>query len=490
VTAQPGGGEPALDPQGRRYDQLRLVGIAATGYHGAFDHERRDGQLFRADVVLHLDTRPAAAGDDLARTVDYGVLATQVAAVLGGEPCTLIETVAERIAATALAHPLVAAVDVSVHKPQAPVGVPFEDIVVTIRRDRSTLPVAARWTAPAEQAASAASAASAVEAVAVEAVAAAVAAAVPSAAVPSAAVPAAVVPAGPAGVVAPGPGAAGPSAPVPAGRFGTDPGADSGADRRERDRLEQAPASPVEVVLGIGSNLGPSQDTLRDAVAALAAIEDLDIVAVSPLARTAPVGGPGQPDFLNAVVIVRTSLSPRALLRATQAVEDAFGRERVERWGPRTLDIDLIVYGATVAVTDELELPHPRAHERAFVLQPWAQIAPAAVLPGLGGGPVAALAATAPDRAGIRWLALDWLSAPPHPVHPAAPPATPGPEPDADLRADPAPAPAPAPDRDPDPEPDLSAGPDPAVTVTGAHPAVHRWTPDPAREPDRDGDRA
>ena len=489
MTAQPGDGEPALDPQGRRYDQLRLVGIAATGYHGVFDHERRDGQLFHADVVLHLDTRPAAANDDLARTVDYGVLATQIAAVLGGEPCTLIETVAERIAATALAHPLVVVVDVSVHKPQAPVSVPFEDIVVTIRRDHSTLPVAAPWTAAVEHVEHAEH----VEHVehaggaarAVEAVAAALAAAVPAAAVPAAALAAVpAVPAGPATVVTPGLAAAVPSASVPVGRFGTGPGADSGADRRERDRLEQAPAAPVEVVLGLGSNLGPSQDTLRDAVAALAAIDDVEIVAVSPLARTAPVGGPGQPDFLNAVVIVRTTLSPRALLRATQAVEDAYGRERVERWGPRTLDIDLIVYGATLAVTDELELPHPRAHERAFVLQPWAQIAPAAVLPGLGGGPVAALAATAPDRAGIRWLALDWLAAPPHAVHPAAPPARSGPEPDAALRPDPDPEP------DPDLDPDLhvpapAAGPDPVVAVSGAHPAVHRWTPDPAREPDR-----
>jgi dihydroneopterin aldolase/2-amino-4-hydroxy-6-hydroxymethyldihydropteridine diphosphokinase len=74
------------------------------------------------------------------------------------------------------------------------------------------------------------------------------------------------------------------------------------------------------------------------------------------------------------------------------------------------------VYGSVLAVTDDLELPHPRAHERAFVLEPWAQVDPQAVLPGLGGGPVAALAATAPDREGIRWLALDWLSAPSAPA--------------------------------------------------------------------------
>lgn len=124
------------------------------------------------------------------------------------------------------------------------------------------------------------------------------------------------------------------------------------------------------------------------------------------------MGGPGQPDFLNAVVIARTTLSPRDLLRATAEVERVHGRERTVHWGPRTLDVDIIVYGQVSAGTDDLELPHPRAHERAFVLQPWAQVRPDAVLPGLGGGPVAQLAATAPDRDGVRWLALDWLTAP------------------------------------------------------------------------------
>lgn len=350
-----------LDGHGRPLDQIRLTGISATGYHGVFDHERREGQTFVADVVVHLDTRRAAASDDLERTVDYGALAQGVAAVLSGEPADLVETVAERIAATVLAASrAVEAVDVAVHKPQAPLTVPFDDVVVAIRRDRSKLPAAEPVAAPVR---------------ALEAV--------------------------PADEVVPAPAAAAAHSPRPVA-----------AAAVEGDELDRAPAEPVRVVLALGSNVGASQATLRDAVLDLRAVDGLTIDTVSPLARTVPVGGPEQGDYLNAVVLGTSTLAPRALLRATQAVELAHGRERAERWGPRTLDIDLIVYGSVLAVTDDLELPHPRAHERAFVLEPWSQADPDAVLPGLGGGPVAALAATAPDRDGIRWLALDWLDHP------------------------------------------------------------------------------
>jgi len=176
------------------------------------------------------------------------------------------------------------------------------------------------------------------------------------------------------------------------------------------DPLDVVPAEPVDVVLALGSNLGPSQETLREAVAELDAVHGLEITAIAPLARTASVGGPEQADYLNTVLLGRTVLSPRALLAACQGVEARHGRVREERWGARTLDVDIVVHGTTLAVDDDLELPHPRAHQRAFVLEPWAQVSPDAVLPGLGGGPVAALARTAPDRDGIRWLALDWWS--------------------------------------------------------------------------------
>ena len=114
-----------------------------------FEHERREGQTFVADVVVHLDTRRAAARDDLAQTVNYGVLAEQVAAVLAGEPVDLIETVAERIAATVLASGVVRRVDVAVHKPNAPIKVPFGDVVVAIHRDRTKLPAAEPYAARA-----------------------------------------------------------------------------------------------------------------------------------------------------------------------------------------------------------------------------------------------------------------------------------------------------------------------------------------------------
>jgi dihydroneopterin aldolase/2-amino-4-hydroxy-6-hydroxymethyldihydropteridine diphosphokinase len=391
------GGGVVLDEAGRPLDQIVLTGITATGYHGVYEHERREGQTFVADVVVHLDTRRAAASDDLTRTVNYGVLAEAVAGVLSGEPADLVETVAERIAATALAEAGVAAVDVAVHKPQAPITVPFDDVVVRVHRDHHKLPAAEPWRRPAgtHEAPRAAEGRTAQ-------------AAVGAAGAASSGPVAHAAPAAGAATVHGGhasPDGSGPQ-PVPGGSASQPTPA-----VEQPDRLDQPPAAPVEAVLALGGNLGSAQTTLREAVADIEGIAGVDIVAVSPLARTAPVGGPGQPDFLNAVVIVRTTLAPRALLHAAQAIEQRHGRERLEHWGPRTLDIDLITYGSTLAVADDLELPHPRAHQRAFVLQPWAQVAPDAVLPGLGGGPVAALAATAPDRDGVRWLALDWMTA-------------------------------------------------------------------------------
>ncbi len=378
-------------------DRIRVAGIAATGYHGVFEHERRDGQVFVADVELHVDTRSAAAEDRLDLTVDYGVLAEQVVGVLTGEPARLVETVAERIAAVALTHRGVEAVDVVLHKPQAPVTVPFSDVVVHVHRDRTDHPPAVG--APP------------------------VTVAVPAGPGQTASVP----PPAPAAsahdpLTGPSPGPASPSpslspaSPSPS----LSPASPSSASHSPAspdtagptDRLDVRPHTTADVVLALGSNLGNSQETLRQVVRDLAAVEGLEITALAPLARTGPVGGPDQPDYLNTVVLARTTLSPRELLHACQAIEDAHGRLRAERWGPRTVDIDIVVHGATVATADDLELPHPRAHQRAFVLEPWAQVDPDAVLPGLGGGPVAALAQTAPDREGIRWMALDWWGGP------------------------------------------------------------------------------
>ena len=117
-------------------DRITVRGIRAVGYHGVYEHERREGQEFIADVELDLSLAAAAASDDVADTVHYGELAEQVAAILAGEPADLIETVADRIARAALAFDRVDAVAVTVHKPQAPIAVPFGDVSVTLTRRR------------------------------------------------------------------------------------------------------------------------------------------------------------------------------------------------------------------------------------------------------------------------------------------------------------------------------------------------------------------
>ena len=117
-------------------DRIAVRGITAHAHHGVYDWERERGQTFRVDVVLELDTAPAAAGDDLDRTVNYAALAQQLHAVLTGGPVDLLETLAQRLADTCLANPLVDAVEITVHKPEAELGVPFDDVAVTIRRPR------------------------------------------------------------------------------------------------------------------------------------------------------------------------------------------------------------------------------------------------------------------------------------------------------------------------------------------------------------------
>jgi 2-amino-4-hydroxy-6-hydroxymethyldihydropteridine diphosphokinase len=153
------------------------------------------------------------------------------------------------------------------------------------------------------------------------------------------------------------------------------------------------------VILALGSNLGERREILQGGLDAIAGIGQLRVVAVSPLYETAPVGGPPQPDYLNAVVLARTTRPSRDLLDRLHEIEAAFDRVRVVRWGARTLDIDIIAYGDERSDDPELTLPHPRAHERAFVLAPWHDIDPDAVLPGRG--PVAALLEQT-DRAGVR----------------------------------------------------------------------------------------
>jgi 7,8-dihydroneopterin aldolase/epimerase/oxygenase len=119
-------------------DVIALTGLRVRGNHGVFDHERRDGQDFVVDAVLEVSTAAAAASDDLTDTVDYGDLAQRLAAVVAGEPVNLLETLVARLVDECLADPRVAAATVTLHKPQAPIPLAFEDVSVTVRRERAT----------------------------------------------------------------------------------------------------------------------------------------------------------------------------------------------------------------------------------------------------------------------------------------------------------------------------------------------------------------
>jgi len=117
-------------------DQIVLTGLRASAFHGVFENERRDGQVFVLDVAVHLDFAAAAAADDLESTIHYGVLAEEIVTAVERDPVDLIETVAERIAQVVLAHRAARLVTVTVHKPSAPITVPFDDVAVTITRGR------------------------------------------------------------------------------------------------------------------------------------------------------------------------------------------------------------------------------------------------------------------------------------------------------------------------------------------------------------------
>ncbi len=146
-----------------------------------------------------------------------------------------------------------------------------------------------------------------------------------------------------------------------------------------------------QVVLALGSNLGDRLATIQAGIDDLAVAPGIALRSVSAVFETSPVGGPDQPDYLNAVLLAVSALPGMEILRHTQAAEHAQGRVRTVRWGPRTLDIDIISCDDEISADPRLTLPHPRAHERAFVLLPWHDVDPGATLPGRG--PVAELLA-------------------------------------------------------------------------------------------------
>ncbi|WP_394697253.1 2-amino-4-hydroxy-6-hydroxymethyldihydropteridine diphosphokinase [Pseudoxanthomonas japonensis] len=142
----------------------------------------------------------------------------------------------------------------------------------------------------------------------------------------------------------------------------------------------------IQACIGLGANLGDAADTLRKAVEALDHREGITVREVSRFYRTPAWGREDQPDFINAVALLETSLTPRALLERLLAVETEFGRHRPdgERWGPRTLDLDLLLYGDAVIDEPGLRVPHPHLHERAFALVPLLDVLPEARIPGYG----------------------------------------------------------------------------------------------------------
>ncbi len=164
---------------------------------------------------------------------------------------------------------------------------------------------------------------------------------------------------------------------------------------------ESAAVSPTPCAIALGSNLGDSQHTLEQAIVTLSQTPGITLVQRSHWYQTAAVGPP-QPDYLNGCVTLQTTLLPHPLLHLLLRIEQQFGRERRERWGPRTLDLDLLLWADCVMDTPILTLPHPRMTARAFVLVPLAEIAPDWIEP-LSGLAIAALAGKV-DRTGVKMI--------------------------------------------------------------------------------------
>jgi dihydroneopterin aldolase/2-amino-4-hydroxy-6-hydroxymethyldihydropteridine diphosphokinase len=279
-----------------RLDRLTLTGLRVFAHHGVFEHERENGQPFVVDVVIHLDLSTAGSSDDLGETIHYGLLAEDIARAVERDPVDLIETLAERVALVVLGHRAARLVDVTVHKPEAPISVEFGDVTVAIQR---------QWT---------------------------------------------------------------------------------------------------RAVIAIGANLGDREATIRQAVLAFAAHPSIRVLAASPIVETPALKPEGvdddAPSYLNAIVELDTVLPPRALLAELHRIEAVHGRVREVHWGDRTLDLDIILYGRERMSDPALVIPHPRAHERAFVLAPWAAMDETAEIPGRG--PIVDLLAEVIERTAER----------------------------------------------------------------------------------------
>ena len=342
--------------------------------HGVYDFERARDQRFSADIVMWVET--AGATDDIAATVSYADIADEAMAVLTGTAVDLIETLAETIAARVMSHEGVVGTEVTVHKPDAPIDHPFADVSVTVRAgetDAMPLSLSLKGIYEAED--------GSVLTGEIEAY---------------------------GRAQAPSPAQQEHREALPSRRA-----VHAAEAAREEDTSRPAHLRSRRVVLAIGGNLGDVPVTLMHTVEALSYMEGFQIDDVSPIMRTKPVLAPGQapqPDYWNAVVVGSAIASPDELFAQTSRIERELGRERHERWGARTVDIDIIQIEGLASADPVLTLPHPRAKDRAFVLAPWLLCDPDAVLEGVGR--VSDLLAHTPDREGIIDAVDDWLEDP------------------------------------------------------------------------------
>ena len=353
---------------------IALKGLGALANHGVYDFERDRNQRFSADIVMWVET--AGAADDIAATVSYADIADEAMAVLTGTAVDLIETLAETIASRVMSHEGVVGTEVTVHKPDAPIDHPFADVSVTVRAgqtDAMPLSLSLKGIYEAED--------GSVLTGEIEAY---------------------------GHAQAPSPAEQEQSGALPTRRDVQAAHAAPAHDARRPEHLRSRC-----VVLAIGGNLGDVPVTLMHTVEALSYMEGFQIDDVSPIMRTKPVLAPGQapqPDYWNAVVVGSAIATPDELFAQTSRIERELGRERHERWGARTVDIDIIQIEGLASSDPVLTLPHPRAKERAFVLAPWLLCEPDAVLEGVGR--VSDLLADTPDREGIIDAVDDWLEDP------------------------------------------------------------------------------
>ena len=353
---------------------IALKGLGALANHGVYEFERDRNQRFSADIVMWVET--AGNADDIAATVSYADIADEAMAVLTGTAVDLIETLAETIASRVMSHEGVVGTEVTVHKPDAPIDHPFADVSVTVRAgqtDAMPLSLSLKGIYEAED--------GSVLTGEIEAY---------------------------GRAQAPSPAEQEQSGALPTRRDVQAAHAAPAHDATRPERLRSR-----RVVLAIGGNLGDVPVTLMHTVEALSYMEGFQIDDVSPIMRTKPVLAPGQapqPDYWNAVVVGSAIATPDELFAQTSRIERELGRERHERWGARTVDIDIIQIEGLASSDPVLTLPHPRAKERAFVLAPWLLCDPDAILEGVGR--VSDLLANTPDREGIIDAVDDWLEDP------------------------------------------------------------------------------